>query len=239
MGFLDSFERSVERLVGGAFAKAFSSGVHPVEIVAALKREMDSRAKPASRTRTVAPHLYSCGLSTEDHARLSRLGEPFVAEITEALADYATVRGYGLADRLTVTLSIAGSLSEGMVDVTSTPVGPVVWIPTLTWDSVSYPVVKKSTLIGRGTDTDVHVVARGVSRHHAEVRWDGKRAEVVDLGSTNGTKLDGERVTRAALPDRCTLVLGQARILFEVVPQAEASYRAFAHHTPTGTKETL
>jgi pSer/pThr/pTyr-binding forkhead associated (FHA) protein len=99
-------------------------------------------------------------------------------------------------------------------------------------------VVKKSTVIGRGTDTDVHVVARGVSRHHCEIRWDGKRAEAVDLGSTNGTKLDGERITRAALPDRCTLVMGQARILFEVVPQAEASYRAFAHHTPTGTEET-
>lgn len=238
MGFLDSFERSVERLVGGAFAKAFSAGVHPLEIVAALKREMDSRAKSASRTRTVAPHLYSCGLSTEDHARLTRLGEPFLQEITGALADYAEVRGYGLADRLSVTLAVTGSLSEGMTEVTSTPVGPVVWIPTLTWDSVSYPVVKKSTMIGRGTDSDVHVVARGVSRHHAEVRWDGKRAEVVDLGSTNGTRLDGERVTRAALPDRCTLVMGQARILFEVVPQAEASYRALAHHTPTTTEET-
>ena len=238
MGFLDSFERSVERLVGGSFAKAFSAGVHPVEIVAALKREMDSRAHPVSRTRTVAPHTYTCGLSSEDHARLASLGEAFVQEITDALADYALVRSYGLADRLGVTLAIRGSLSEGMVDVTSTPVGKLVWIPTLTWDAVRYPVVKKSTLIGRGTDTDIHVVARGVSRHHAEVRWDGKRAEVVDLGSTNGTKLDGERITRAALPDRCTLVIGQARILFEVVPQAEASYRALAHHTPTPLEET-
>ncbi len=153
MGFLDSFERSVERLVGGAFAKAFSAGVHPLEIVAALKREMDSRAKTASRTRTVAPHLYSCGLSPEDHARLTRLGEPFLQEITGALADYAEVRGYGLADRLSVTLAVTSSLSEGMTEVTSTPVGPVVWIPTLTWDSVSYPVVKKSTMIGRGMDS--------------------------------------------------------------------------------------
>lgn len=238
MGFLDSFERSVERLVGGAFAKAFSAGVHPLEIVAALKREMDSRAKSASRTRTVAPHHYTCGLSTEDHARLIRLGEPFLQEISGALADYARVRGYGLADRHSVTLAISGSLSEGMVEVTSTPVGPVVWIPTLTWDSVRYPLVKKSTVMGRGTDTDVHVVARGVSRHHAEVRWDGKRAEVVDLGSTNGTTLNAEKVTRAALPDRCTLGVGQARILFEVVPQVEASYRALAHHTPTRTEET-
>jgi hypothetical protein len=238
VGFLDSFERSVERLVGGAFAKAFSAGVHPVEIVASLKREMDSRAKTVSRTRSVAPHRYACSLSSEDHARLTQLGEPFIAEITQALGEYASIRGYGLAERLEVTLTLSGSLSEGMVEVTSTPVGPVVWIPTLTWDSVRYPLVKKSTVMGRGTDTDVHVVARGVSRHHAEVRWDGKRAEVVDLGSTNGTKLDGERVTRAALPDTCTLVLGQARILFEVVPQAEASYHALAQRVAPRTEET-
>ena len=232
MGFLDSFERSVERLVGGTFAKAFAAGVHPVEIVAALKREMDSRATTVSRTRSVAPHHYSCALSSEDQGRLAQLGEPFLLEITQALADYANVRGYGLAERLNVDLTVSESLSEGMVEITSTPVGPVVWVPTLTWDSVRYPLIKKSTLIGRGTDTDVHVVARGVSRHHAEVRWDGKRAEVVDLGSTNGTKLEGERITRAALPDRCALDIGQARILFEVVPQAEASYRALTHHTP-------
>lgn len=238
MGFLDSFERSVERLVGGAFAKAFSAGVHPVEIVASLKREMDSRAHTSSRTRSVAPHRYICALSTEDHGRLTQLGESFLAEITQALAEYASVRGYGLAERLDVSLAISGSLSEGMVEITSTPVGRVVWVPTITWDSVRYPLVKKSTVIGRGTDTDVHVVARGVSRHHAEVRWDGKRAEIVDLGSTNGTKLDGERVTRAALPDTCTLVLGQARILFEMVPQAEASYRALAQRATPRTEET-
>jgi hypothetical protein len=238
VGFLDSFERSVERLVGGTFAKAFASGVHPVEIVAALKREMDSRAKSVSRTRSIAPHLYTCGLSSADFDRLTQLRDAFLQEITHALADYAQVRGYGLSGSLMVELSQEDSLSEGMVEVRSAPTGAVVWVPTLIWDSVRYPLIKKSTIIGRGTDTDVHVVARGVSRHHAEVRWDGKRAEVRDLGSTNGTKLDGERVTRAALPDKCSLVIGQARILFEVVPQAEDSYRALAHHTPPSTEET-
>ncbi|MEL0148945.1 MAG: FhaA domain-containing protein, partial [Pontimonas sp.] len=181
---------------------------------------------------------YICGLSSADFDRLTQLGDAFLQEITHALADYAQVRGYGLSGPLTVELSQEDSLSEGMVEVRSTPTGAVVWVPTLIWDSIRYPLIKKSTIIGRGTDTDVHVVARGVSRHHAEVRWDGKRAEVRDLGSTNGTKLDGERVTRAALPDKCSLVIGQARILFEVVPQSEDSYRALAHHTPPSTEET-
>ena len=238
MGFLDSFERSVERLVGGAFAKAFSSGAHPIEIVAGLKKEMDSRAKEVSRTRILAPHAYHCGLSTEDYARLSSLGENFSGEIETALSAYAQERGYGLAHPLKLSWEVHGSLSEGMIDIRSEAVGKVVWIPTLTWDSVRYPLIKKSTVIGRGTDSDIHVVARGVSRHHAEVRWDGKRAEVVDLGSTNGTKLDGSRITRAALPDRCAIEVGQARILFEVVPQTEAEFLALAHQPPIRTEES-
>jgi hypothetical protein len=237
MGFLDSFERSVERLVGGTFAKAFSSGVHPGEIVAALKREIDSRAKPVTRTRTVAPHNYRCGLSPEDHARLTRLGDALREEICAALLDYASVRGYSLADKLTLSLEVTTLLSEGMVEVSSSELGPVVWVPTLTWDGVRYPIIKKSTILGRGTDSDIHLVARGVSRHHSEIRWDGKRAEIVDLGSTNGTQLEGTRVTRAALPDRCTLGLGQARILFEVVPQAESAYRSLAHHSSPSAEE--
>ena len=94
-------------------------------------------------------------------------------------------------------------------------------------------------MLGRGTDTDIHVVAPGVSRHHAQVRWNGKRAEIVDLGSTNGTTLEGKKVSRAALPERCTLGLGQARILFEVVPQAEDAYNALAQHKLASAEETL
>ena len=78
MGFLDSFERSVERAVGGSFAKAFASGVHPVEIVAALKRETDARAKIVSRTRTLAPHHFHVKLSPIDCERLHGLGDAFV-----------------------------------------------------------------------------------------------------------------------------------------------------------------
>jgi hypothetical protein len=55
MGFLDNFERSVERIVGGSFAKAFASGVHPTEIVASLKREIDASTKVFSRTRALSP----------------------------------------------------------------------------------------------------------------------------------------------------------------------------------------
>ncbi|MEY3278282.1 MAG: hypothetical protein RLZZ426_768, partial [Actinomycetota bacterium] len=44
MGILDRFEQRVDRLVNGAFAKAFSAEVQPVEIAAALQSEVDDRA---------------------------------------------------------------------------------------------------------------------------------------------------------------------------------------------------
>jgi hypothetical protein len=238
VGFLDSFERQVERLVGGVFAKTFTSGVHPVEIVAALKKDIDATARPITRTRVLAPHSFHVGLSSVDFQRLSQLGPGFTSEIRQTLEDYRALRGYSCQEAISVGLEEKLTLAEGMVDVRSDRVGNVVWVPTLTWKSVSYPLTRKSTILGRGTDSDVHVVATGVSRHHAEIRWNGKRCEVVDLGSTNGTTLDGEKVTRAALPDSCTLGVGQARILFEVVPLSSAAYDALAHTPLNAAEET-
>jgi len=238
MGFLDSFERTLERAVGGAFAKAFASGVHPLEIIASLKRELDARAKIVSRLRTLAPHHFYVGLAAIDLERLHELGDAFLNELTLALKDYALSRGYGLAREITVELETVTSLSEGMVETRSEALPRVVWVPTLTWKSIAHVLSKKSTLIGRATDADIHVVAPGVSRHHAQVRWNGKRAEIVDLGSTNGTTLDGATVSRAALPERCTLGVGQARILFQVVPRTESAYQALTHNPQTLAEET-
>ena len=99
--------------------------------------------------------------------------------------------------------------------------------------------IRSGTLsLGRSPQADLHLDHPSVSKNHCRVLRQGEQVLIADLGSTNGTKLEGERITRAALPDRCTLVMGQARILFEVVPQAEDSYRALAHHTPPRTEET-
>lgn len=238
MGFLDSFERQVERLVGGVFAKTFTSGVHPIEIVAVLKKEMDATSRSITRSRVLAPYLFHVGLSSSDFQRLGKLGPEFVSEIRQTLEDYRMLRGYSCQEPVAILLEEKLTLAEGMVDVRSDRAGSVVWVPTLTWNSVRYPLTRKSTILGRGTDSDVHVVTPGVSRHHAEIRWNGKRCEVVDLGSTNGTTLDGEKVTRAALPDSCTLGVGRARILFEVVPLSSAAYDALAHTPLNSAEET-
>jgi hypothetical protein len=51
-------------------------------------------------------------------------------------------------------------------------------------------------VFGRGHDCDIVVVERSVSGRHARLAWDGPKLLLEDLGSANGTWLDGERIER-------------------------------------------
>lgn len=55
-------------------------------------------------------------------------------------------------------------------------------------------VCKRRILIGRGEDCDVQWTSDRVSRHHCEVVYKDGHYELNDLGSTNGTYLNGTRV---------------------------------------------
>jgi hypothetical protein len=67
----------------------------------------------------------------------------------------------------------------------------------------------KTILIGRHRDNDFQLRDNCVSRRHAEVHFDGERWWVRDLGSANGTYLDGLRIQNAPLPERAELELGK------------------------------
>ena len=58
---------------------------------------------------------------------------------------------------------------------------------------------KSGVLIGRADDCDIKLVSDRVSRHHCEVVYRDGQFEVRDLGSTNGTYVDGVRISRMAL----------------------------------------
>lgn len=226
MGFLDSFERSVERAVGGAFAKTFKSGVHPVEIASALKREMDSQAVIVTAQRLLVPRDYFVSLAEADYERLDALGASLRDELADELLNHQEHQGYYATGTPRLSLRIDRALGEGMVAASAViSQEPLVWIPVLDVDGVRYPLVKRNTLLGRGSDVDISLGSRGVSRHHCEIRWSGKNAAVVDLGSTNGTEIDGVAVSHHPLPDRCVLGVGQARIVVAVVPQLQKDYQ--------------
>jgi pSer/pThr/pTyr-binding forkhead associated (FHA) protein len=78
----------------------------------------------------------------------------------------------------------------------------------------TYELQTPVTLLGRGTDCDLRLVDPGVSRHHAELRVEDDQVVLVDLGSTNGTYVNGQPVRRVALTDGTNVTLGRTTLVF-------------------------
>lgn len=221
MGLLDSFEKGLERAVNGAFAKTFKSGLQPVEITSALRRELDTKAAVVARDRILVPNKFTVRLSHADFERMTALGPTLTDELIQQVQRHATAQRYSFAGGISIAFAEDAGLSQGMIDIQSTNVqGTVSWTPVLDIGGKRYPITHSHTVIGRGSDADITVDDTGISRKHVEILWDGARAQVNDLGSTNGSQLNGNPVTKAPLPPDSFIDIGRTRIVFRVLAQS-------------------
>ncbi|WP_296194079.1 DUF3662 and FHA domain-containing protein [uncultured Microbacterium sp.] len=225
MGLLDSFERGLERAVNGAFAKTFRSGIQPVEIASALRRELDTQASVVSRDRILVPSVFTVSLNPADLDRMRALGSALDSELDALVKKHAASQGYSFAGLVSITLESAPEVSAGTLRVASqTPTaGEMAWRPALVIDGRTHQLAGSRTVVGRGSDADITIDDTGASRKHVEILWDGERALVRDLGSTNGTTLDGVKFQQASLAPGSVIRIGRTELTFQVQPQARRS----------------
>ncbi|GAA4676000.1 DUF3662 and FHA domain-containing protein [Frondihabitans cladoniiphilus] len=220
MGLLDDFERRLERTVNGAFSKTFRAKLQPLEITAALRHELDIKAAVVSRERILVPNELQVRLSPNDYTRLATMGSSLPAELTQLVKQHAAAQNYAFSGPVVVQLSQDDSLSTGILRVDSSNVREeeVQWTPIVEVEGKQHVLKKGRTVIGRGSDADITITDTGTSRRHVEILWDGTRAQATDLGSTNGSKLDGVPLTKAVLPPDSVVDIGRTRIVFRVLP---------------------
>lgn len=224
MGILDNFEKGLERAVNGAFAKTFRSGLQPVELTSGLRRELDTKAAVVTRDRVLAPNRFTLRMSPGDHDRMASMGASLTDELVAFVQQHGQAQGYQFAGGISIVLTSDDALTEGMLRVDSENVkGEVAWTPVLDVDGTRYPITKSRTVIGRGSEADITLDDTGASRKHAELAWDGRHAQVRDLGSTNGTQLNGQRVSKAVVEPDSVIGIGRSRLTFRVLPQARAA----------------
>jgi len=84
----------------------------------------------------------------------------------------------------------------------------------LTLEGREVPITGDRVVLGRSRECDVRLTDANVSRRHAEVRQEDDDFWVVDLGSTNGTEVNGKRVDRARLSDGDRITLGSTDVGF-------------------------
>lgn len=124
MGLLDRFEKGLENVVNGAFAKAFRSQVEPVELAGALRREADNKAAVVSRGRTLTANHYVIELSQTDHDRLSGLESELRSDLRQVVGDHAVEQAYSFVGPVSVEFALADDLDTGMYRVVSSTQRP-------------------------------------------------------------------------------------------------------------------
>jgi hypothetical protein len=226
MGVLQRFERRIEELVNRPFAKAFKAEVQPVEIASALQRECDDRAAIVARGRTMVPNAFTVTLSQHDFERLEVYQEPLRGELADMVREHAEEQSYAFIGPVTVEFGRDEELPTGRFEVRSAAVAGATAraddtlsvggtdLPWVEVGSTTYALSRPTTRIGRGSEADLRIDDPGISRRHAELRRSGGDVTVVDLGSTNGVVVDGERVEQARLRDGSRVVMGSTTLVF-------------------------
>ncbi len=235
MSLLKDFEKKLENLVEGFFIKQFKSRIQPVEIAKKIAREMNER-KTISVSRVYAPNSFTVYLSPEDKKMFTSFEGALATELSEFIVANAEKEVFALPGAPQIKMEAKGNLSLGEIEIESSLVED---IPTdkdlLTFQEKGqvdpilkdtalivlekngehiFPFAKKIMTIGRLESNDISIKDSGVSRVHAEIRADENGFFLKDLGSTNGTLLNGKRIIESELEDGDVIVVGATTIKF-------------------------
>lgn len=213
---LQRFERRLERLVEGGFGKAFRSGLQPVEIGRRLVREMDTGRTLGVRG-TVVPNDYTIRVAPADLERFEGFREALVNELSETARDHARESRYHFVGPVTVTLAEDPHARIGDLEIdTAIIAGPTGVTGALVLpDGRRVQLGEEAVRMGRLPDNTIPLSDSQASRHHAEVRPTAHGFAVVDLGSLNGTSVNGLVVQEKDLEDGDVITIGETAIRYE------------------------
>lgn len=306
MSLAQRFERRLEGLVGGAFARVFKGQVEPVEIGTALQREAADKRNVMGSGQVLSPNRYRVTLATSDHERLIPWENQLTNSLAELVQEYLDENRWDTIGDIEVYLAQDDQLHTGVFGVASRmePAAPPRRRPH---DSLSLPIIpgaspgdyppqhrpsggdrqepvsagmnappmrapmappppmprpqppyqshgtgggqygggpgyqpppppqqrqqpaamlivdqtnqrldlrNGSNVIGRGAEADMQLLDQGISRRHVDIQYDGNFATAYDLGSTNGTTVNGHEISSQMLRHGDVVRVGHTRIVF-------------------------
>ncbi|NJO82999.1 MAG: DUF3662 and FHA domain-containing protein [Blastochloris sp.] len=237
MSALSRFEQFMETLVEDSVARLFGSPVQPAEIAKRLERAMESH-QTIGVHRVLVPNLYRVFLNPADFAAFQPIRVEVEREMATYLSDLAKERSFSMFEHPHVIMAEDAVVARRTIQVVPEMVEPgmanstqvmsaTVQIPAspqaarralllLETPEGPHPIPLESTFltIGRGLNNDIILEDTRVSRHHAQLRYKNRRFWATDLNSTNGTYINGERISEADLRTGDVLSLGGLELTF-------------------------
>ena len=234
---MSAVERFLERLLEQPSARLFGTRIQPVQIRRRIERAME-QAKVSRPGGVRVPDRFTVRIRPRDLAALDDTDDLAVDLASHAL-DWARRKGFGLDARPRVALVADAQLRAGDIGVETRFSGPgghadaindqasstqVFRAPFVRSHLATLDVLEPSgrrrtfvtargpMTIGRGTDNGLALADDGVSRHHARLQARGGMLILTDLGSTNGTRVNGHHVNEVAIGEGDLIEVGDSVI---------------------------
>ncbi len=199
MSLFSRIEEACASLIERAFARTFPSDLEPAHIARKLVATMEAKASHEGQT-IVAPGTYTVRVSHDDFSRLAAHRQYLEQEWAALIAEVARRVSIEFNEPPDVMLSEDASVVTGAVEIDTA------FIESQPTKRFRLRVVKgvppdrvfpldRTLAIGRSTSNDVILTDPRISRRHARIEAGNGDPILIDLDSTNGTFVDGKRVT--------------------------------------------
>jgi hypothetical protein len=223
MSLIKDLESKLERLVEGAFAKGFKSSVQPVEIAKKIDREMES-GRTLSVSKIFIPNEYTVRLSPADKAAFDDFEDSLKTELIGFADKRRKAKNYSVVGNIRIILEADAKLQPGLVEVEARLVTPRNSDDSTAAASVTLMIDDEEeetfflgdnrVTIGRLEENEIPIPDPGLSRHHADISREIGNYILTDLGSTNGTFVNGKRVAEKTLKDGDKIGIGKVILVF-------------------------
>ena len=244
-------ERFFERLVERPSARLFKTRLQPLQILRRIERAMDAERGAQGRHGPV-PDQFTVRLHPEDLAALLPADE-VAGDLASGALSYARAHGYALRERPRVTLRPDPKRRPGEVEIETAvspapeaPLDPaesgtrVFEVPVPRAPAITLevrepgkamrrvPVASGPIRIGRAPECELVLQDNRASRRHARLAARDGVLVLTDLGSTNGTRVNGNRVTEVVLGAGDRVQIGETSLVVETAGVEAAGAEAEA-----------
>jgi hypothetical protein len=214
---MQGLERRLERMVDGVFRRSHNS-IRPIELGRRLIREMDDHRSVDVKGQRIVPNDFVVLLSADDHTGFADIEDALRTELVEAVREYAREEGYHFMGPVAVELRVDNSLKPGRFGIASQlKQAEAGQRPgTIVMPSGERITLDDENIVGRLAECKIVITDSNTSRHHARIHRAGSAFVLADLGSTNGTFVNGVRLgADQRLSDGDIVTIGSVSLRFE------------------------
>ena len=213
MGF-----QGVSNKMVAASSRIFRTAVSPMTVARKINRLLQKEQTNDTHGHPIVPNHLIVAFSPKDRNRYGNAEETLRRQLVEVAHNYARSNGYGFTGPLSIDFATNPSVRNGRCDISGefrdAPIGDEAILVTSDGLRIS---ISTPQLLGRNDDCGVVLAGSNVSRHHAEIRADQHGLFIVDLGSTNGTMVNGIAIDNHRLLHADIVTIGDHELRVEVV----------------------